>query len=150
MSELTHYIGTKQISAKPMTLGEYNTHQRLDASIEDPEKAGYLVVYSDSYQSWSPKDVFEKAYLPMDGDGTSITEAMVEGFIDHTETTQLGAKTTVVHATLRNGFEIVESSSCVDPANYDHTLGTEICTNRIHTKVWELLGFLLQTARKGI
>ena len=36
----------------------------------EPEKkkgiAGYKVVYPDGYTSWSPKDVFEKAYRPLD------------------------------------------------------------------------------------
>ena len=29
-------------------------------------KDGYKVVYEDGYESWSPKDVFEKAYKPSD------------------------------------------------------------------------------------
>lgn len=62
----------------------------------------------------------------------------------------MGEKTTVVRAVLRNGFEIVESSSCVSPENYDEELGAEICLEKIRDKVWFLLGFLLQTAVYGI
>jgi hypothetical protein len=54
-------------------------------------------------------------------------------------------KTTVVTAKLPNGFVIVESSSCVDPANYDVQLGIDICLERIKNKVWELEGYVLQT-----
>ena len=62
----------------------------------------------------------------------------------------LGDKTTVVRCVLRNGFEIVESSSCVDPKNYSEEYGAEICMERIKNKIWELLGFLIQTAWHGI
>ena len=51
---------------------------------------------------------------------------------------------------LRNGFEIVESSACVSPENYDEALGREICLKKIKDKVWGLLGFLLQTAVGGV
>ncbi|AXK19131.1 Gp49 family protein [Bacillus sp. COPE52] len=53
-------------------------------------------------------------------------------------------KTTVVLAKLPNGFIICESSSCVDPANYDEQLGFDICKKRIENKVWELEGYRLQ------
>lgn len=61
----------------------------------------------------------------------------------HVET--FGGKTTVVMATLPNGYIIVESSSCVDPANYCQELGEKICKERIKDKIWELEGYLLQT-----
>ena len=75
---------------------------------------------------------------------------MVDNFIKERHTDTLGDKTTVVRAVLRNGFEIVEASSCVSPENYDECIGQEICEERIKDKVWELLGFLLQTAVNGV
>jgi len=33
---------------------------------EKEGKAGYGVIYEDGYVSWSPKEVFEGAYLPLD------------------------------------------------------------------------------------
>ena len=51
---------------------------------------------------------------------------------------------------LRNGFELVEASSCVSPENYDEKLGREICMKKIKDRVWHLLGFLLQTAVNGV
>ena len=57
------YIGTKQVSATPAW--------RIDGKVypKDGEvprsmnrEDGYKVVYGDGYESWSPKDVFEKAY----------------------------------------------------------------------------------------
>lgn len=67
------YIGTKIVNATPMSRGEYNDfrgwHLPPD---ENGDDAGYLVEYTDGgkantaqykgYVSWSPKDVFERAY----------------------------------------------------------------------------------------
>lgn len=57
-----------------------------------------------------------------------------------TEVFQKGKKTTVMFAKLPNGFEVVVSSSCVDPDDYDESLGRKICRDRLKSKVWELLG----------
>lgn len=142
------YIGTKLVEAEPLnrTIME-NGLKKLEP--------GYKVLYPDGYESWSPKEVFEKAYLLVDGNkdlpsGVSIGPEMVEDFIAATETYTLGDRTTVVRCVLRNGFEIVESSSCVDPKNYSEEMGRNICMGKIKDKIWELLGFLLQTAWHGI
>lgn len=64
--ELKKYTGTKQVSAMPMTLGEFRTYSGRDpySNSEDPGNSymGYLVKYEDGYESWSPMEVFEKAY----------------------------------------------------------------------------------------
>lgn len=150
------YIGTKLVKAKPMTRGEYNTYRgwRIPEN-ENPKDKGYLVEYSDYYITWSPKEVFERAYIAVDDNeelpsGVSIGFKMVEEFIAYTDTQTMGDRTTVVRCVLRNGFEIVEASSCVDPKNYSEKMGHEICMNKIKDKIWELLGFLLQTAWHGI
>lgn len=63
----------------------------------------------------------------------------------HVETIDaLGKPVTVVTVKMQNGFILCESSSCVDPANYDVNIGKEICLKKIEDKVWFLLGFLLQ------
>ena len=151
------YIGTKLIQAEPA--------YRIDGKIylkSGPvprvmnREDGYKVVYQDGYESWSPKDVFEAAYLPVTvnenlrTDAPSISQQMVDDFIRETEVITMGDKTTVVRAVLRNGFEIVESSSCVSAENYDEQLGAQICLEHIKNKVWMLLGFLLQTVVHGI
>lgn len=57
------YIGTKTVSATPAW--------RIDGKVYPKDgpvprsmnrEDGYMVVYEDGYKSWSPKDVFEKAY----------------------------------------------------------------------------------------
>lgn len=57
------YIGTKMITAKPMNRGDYNKYRGWNISKdENPADEGYLVKYSDGYESWSPKKQFEEAY----------------------------------------------------------------------------------------
>ena len=151
------YIGTKLVEAEPAWRlnGKLYTWDALPDSADHAE-AGYRVRYPDGYESWSPKAVFEAAYLRVNPDGEcktgapSVSPGMVEDFLRETWTETLGEKTTVVRAVLRNGFEIVESSSCVSPENYDEAMGRDICLEKIRDKVWELLGFLLQTAVNGI
>lgn len=69
-------------------------------------------------------------------------DALIAASIVHDS--KMGAKTTVVVLTLPNGFEVVESSGCVDPANYNHDLGVATCMKRIKDKLWMLEGYLLQ------
>jgi hypothetical protein len=168
---MKQYIGTKFIQAEPATryscVDEFFIHKEVHAFSKKEvdffnlhkdftAEPGYAVRYADGYESWSPKDVFEKAYLEMPvnpnlrTEKPSISQQMVDDFISSTEVTTMGDKCTVVRATLRNGFEIVESSACVSAENYDEKLGADICMKHIRDKVWFLLGFLLQTAVHGI
>ena len=143
------YIGTKIVMAEPCERWE----EGGDVKAAVP---GYKVIYPDGYESWSPKDVFEKAYLPvvtnpnLRTNAPSISQQMVDEFIAAVEVQTMGTKTTVVRATLKNGFEIVEASACVSAENYDEALGAKICLGKIKDKIWMLLGFLLQTAVNGV
>jgi hypothetical protein len=75
---MQQYIGTKIINAKPMTRLEWCDYRGWTVpENEDGRDGGYLVEYTDGgkanmpeysgYVSWSPKDVFERAYHPHDG-----------------------------------------------------------------------------------
>ena len=71
---MKHYIGVKEIDAKPMNRGDYNEYRGWTIpENENPADEGYLVKYPDGYESWSPKDVFEKAYTEFDGTGLMST-----------------------------------------------------------------------------
>lgn len=73
------YIGTKQIEAEPMTMGEAYRRGLLHAgrvpSESEKSKAGYYVKYDNGYDSWSPKDVFEQSYRVAD---TSLDSLRIE------------------------------------------------------------------------
>lgn len=110
---------------------------------------GYEVTYKDGYKSWCPKEIFEENNLPLTSDDNKITEADVKNFIGKIYAQSIGEKTTLVQVELINGFVLNETSSCVDPANYDEQIGVNICMEKIKDTVWFLLGFLLQSGLSG-
>ena len=70
---MTTHVGTKVVHAAPMTRGDYNFFRGWPVPAdENPNDDGYLVEYADGgepnvpgffgYVSWSPKDVFDRAY----------------------------------------------------------------------------------------
>ncbi len=88
---MTQHIGVKLINAFPMTRQAYNDFRgwQLPAD-ENGADEGYLVEYLDGgkpntdrfdgYVSWSPKEVFEKAYRPVSGLSFGLAiEALKQG-----------------------------------------------------------------------
>lgn len=80
--KMIKYTGTKTIKACPMTLGEAEKvlKRHIDSSAVEnrDETPGYLVEYGedgDNYRSWSPKEVFERAYRVSE---THIDRMMIE------------------------------------------------------------------------
>lgn len=135
--EVKNYVGVKIVQAEPC--------------IQDGRE-GYRVVYPDGYESWSPKGVFEAAYLCLGDDPTKISRETVIEFIGDnvwSETLE-GGKTTLVKAKTLSGFEQIEASSCVDPSNYDEEIGVNCCMKRIEDTIWKCLGFVLQWGRDGL
>jgi hypothetical protein len=133
---MTYYVGVKIIDAEPQ--------------VKDG-KDGYCVKYTDGYKSWSPKDVFENAYFQIGDDPTRASGNMVDAFIKKTSVLSLDdSKTTLVRADMITGFVQYHTSSCVDPKNYDVSIGKEICISNIRHKLWELLGFVMQWGVNGL
>ncbi|QWY83778.1 hypothetical protein [Rhizobium phage RHph_X3_15] len=71
--DMVAYVGTKVVNAKPMNRLEYCHFRGWQVPAdENPLDEGYLIEYTDreenmiegfkGYVSWSPKDVFERAY----------------------------------------------------------------------------------------
>lgn len=93
------YVGTKVVHACPMSRGAYNKMRGWEVPAdEDPEDEGYLVEYADGgkpntlafkgYISWSPRDVFEKAYnVGVVLKETTEVEGMVKELEELTERT---------------------------------------------------------------
>lgn len=52
--------------------------------------------------------------------------------------------TTYVTVKMLNGFTLRESTTCVDPDNYNEEIGKQICLKGLEDKVWLLLGYQLQ------
>lgn len=128
-----YYIGVKRVQARPQ---------------ERDGKEGYEVIYDNGHRSWSPKDVFDAAYLPMNGDGTRIDEDMVSDFVRAVQVSRMGNHA-VVMAELRNGTSIVRSSPSVEAERFDQSAGYASAMRKIRTDIWRGLSFMLNCARNG-
>jgi hypothetical protein len=143
------FIGVKFVDAKPMTRGEYHMLRNWGHHLEKCEEdEGYLFNVAEEVMTWQPKELFKKSHLPINFEGNSITQEDVDAFIKQIHVDQscpndIGSTVTVVIVTLANGFTITESSTCIDPANYDAEIGIDCCMERIEDKIWYLLSFLV-------
>lgn len=151
-----YVISTRLMQSEKMTRGEYNIFRGWNIPQgENRNDVGYKVTDTMGHVSWVPEEQYNRNFLKVDENsklpsGVSIGPKMVEDFIVDYEVFTKKDKITIVIATLRNGFTIVESSACVDPKNYNEEIGAEICKERIKNQVWNHLGFLIQTAFKGV
>ena len=55
-----------------------------------------------------------------------------------------GTTVTVCLLTLKNGYQVIGHSACVDPKNFSKELGEKIAREKAIDKCWELLGFRLR------
>lgn len=75
----------------------------------------------------------------------TVTEEQVEAAIAQEFDWKAGEKTTIVLLKLKNGFEVVGTSACVDAAAYDHEIGKKYARERALSKVWDLEAYVLQS-----
>lgn len=130
------YIGVKKVDAFPE---------------ERDGKQGYHVIYEDGYESWSPKDVFERAYMQIEAKN-KLSQTDIDKFFENGKSSviTIDKHITVMHYKTPTNFFWAENSGCVDPANYDAAIGEQECTNRIKDKIWNYLGFVLSWAQNGL
>ncbi len=55
------YISHKEVQAEPM-LRSVAQELGLCRDFSEIDEDGYKVIYEDGYESWSPKEAFEKGY----------------------------------------------------------------------------------------
>ena len=81
------YIGTKIVCAVPLGQVEF-LEKKWDKTkgpfrTDIPENLpGYLVVYPDGYESWSPKKVFETAYREVTPEEAELMQPTAMGAAD--------------------------------------------------------------------
>lgn len=127
-----------------------------------PEPGGYLVRYSDGYQSYSPAAPFEQGYTEVvevagnDADieieimskglnAPRITNDWIDRCIREAQFHVFpGTTTTVCCLTLSNGFTVTGESACASPENFDEELGRKIAAGNARSKIWALEGYLLK------
>ena len=151
-SDQGYYLGVKLIKARKAwringSAIVYDMNRMVQH--DDVVDEGYEVEYPDGYKSFSPKDVFEKAYY-MISSPNKIQEGDVLNFIKEGYSLRLGEKTTVVCDTTLTGFDTVGIAACVDPSTYNHDMGCGVARRDIKDKIWGHLGFVLQWAINGL
>ncbi len=83
----------------------------------------------------------------MKKDMATVTQEQVNKCIVEKEVSTIrlvGKDHTLVAVRLQNGFTIVETTTCVDPNNYDEKIGADMCMKKIIDKIWLLEGYVLQ------
>ena len=151
---MKNYLRVHLVQAEPMTRGEHLKSKNLafipapGTSEDDP---GYLVVYPDGYRSWCPKDSFEKQGFELRRTDR-ITPEDIRAFVSlgTQNAKKIGEKTSLVARRYSTGIEDFDTSSCVDPANFDLELGARIAAERLDDRVWMFLGWLLAWAKNGV
>lgn len=97
---LTTYIGTKIIQATP---------QHADG------RPGYQVVYEDGYTSWSPADVFERAYRKTDA--MTFGDALV--MMKNGRRVRRRGDTSILYLREMSTFRVIDSLGRDMPAEID-------------------------------
>jgi len=132
------YIGVKMVHA-----------ERADRNEDEP---GYKVVYPDGYESWSPKETFEAAYLKVgeDENDVRIDALAARSFIATGKRTVVGDHV-VVESTLRSGYTMIDASPWTPGEGVDDVDGgTRHALERTVNEVWTHLGFVLAWALDGL
>lgn len=76
-NEYNNYVGTKIIKAIAMNNHEYAIEKYGEEKCGNELQEGYKVVYEDGYVSWSPKEVFVKAYKMINGEFIILDNALI-------------------------------------------------------------------------
>lgn len=78
---MERYIGCKIIEAEPMYRKDaiekgYNRLNDKEKESEIENIYGYHIKYADGYESWSPANIFEAAYRPLDSFNKTAIDMM--------------------------------------------------------------------------
>lgn len=111
-------------------------------------KYGVATLYSDNDEKYYSvaDNILEKYFTKVE-----IVEEDVEEAVDYIDMlladsqfnfTKVFDKCMIVACKLPNGFVIVESSSCIDPEDYDEDIGIDICLSRIKMRIAEMEAYV--------
>jgi len=73
-----------------------------------------------------------------------VTEKDVEAAIIAEQFLKIGSKTTICLLILNTGYEVIGTSSVIDPENFDFAIGKKFARERAVDQVWGHLGSIIQ------
>lgn len=146
------YIGVKSVEAEPMNLADFKLDVKGEGMVpaEDEKQEGYLVVYPDGYKSWSPKDVFEKAYFEA-AEGKTYQE-IADRLCQTIVAVRVGRRTLSGSLICLNGFEVSASVMARDEADLDANYNDYLIelTKKANAKLLEHVRFVVMLASNGL
>ena len=75
----------------------------------------------------------------------TVTIEKIENTILKEDYIKVGLKTVIAVLTLKKGFEIIGTSACVDPNNFNFEIGKKYAREKAIDQIWMLEGYLLQS-----
>lgn len=73
-----------------------------------------------------------------------LSTEMIEAKILKEDYTKIGEKTVICLLTLKCGFEIIGSSACINPNDFDFEIGKKYAREKAIDQLWMLEGYLAQ------
>ncbi len=74
-----------------------------------------------------------------------ITPEFLQSKVASSEFTRLGGGTlTVCVLTTVNGYQLVGTSACADPVNYNQEIGEKVAFDNAFKQLWQLEGYVLK------
>lgn len=80
----------------------------------------------------------------MDFTLTEYQKMIIDQYVASVTFHKLGHKTTVAFVTINNGFELVGTSACVNPADFNESIGQHFALVDALNELDGLVGFLRQ------
>jgi hypothetical protein len=151
---MTKYRSIKEVYAEPMDRLEAEKLNLVRDVTGEPE-SGYRVQYSDDYESWSPKYVFEQGYIEvsesrllpkvkteLQRNNNKISPTFIESLLKDSESKciQLTPTTRVCTITLASGHEVVGVAQVLDSKNDVASIGNSVAFSNAKEQLWQQVG----------
>lgn len=75
---------------------------------------------------------------------TKHEQNLLDEWVMSQETKRIGFKTTIVCLIMKNGYEVIGMSACVNPEHYDEQTGIYWATKDALSKMDPIVGYIMQ------
>ncbi|XHX80962.1 MAG: Gp49 family protein [Stenomitos frigidus ULC029] len=83
--------------------------------------------------------------------GNCVTQAQIDALLDAAETQEhiFWEKELLISYRLQSGFTVTGRGACVDPKNFDLSIGRRVARQDASNQLWQLEGYRLQLSLQG-
>ena len=112
---------------------------------------GYTILRANGSEiAWVPEKEFESMHLPLVNDSMSVSLQDLYLIIESICFKKIDPHTVQGEMTLRTGFKIYRTASCLDRSIGDRTPGVARCKDRLLDALWSHMGFVSRWANNGL